>query len=218
MHMIVVGGGRTGRSFAERAIVNNHQVVIVEQDAERAQALSSDFDCLVINADAASREIMEEAGLDRADAVVATTRNDSVNLMVALMASQRDVEWIVSTLEDDRHRNLFDHMGAAAVESPQRLTGQILYDRIARPKVQDFMELSNGVEIQEVEVTESGEVVGQSLAELVENGLIGQHTIVVAIVRSGEVIVPKGGTSLEVDDTVTLLTQTHRSEDVSRYF
>jgi len=218
MYVIIVGGGRTGQEFAELAIADNHQVVMIEQQAERARELSATFDCMVLHADAASREILAEAGLQKADAVVATTRDDSVNLMVSLLASQQDVEWVVTTIEDESHIDLFHEMGVHTVESPQRLTGRHLYHRIRRPKVRDFMELSDRVEVIEVEVTERAEVLGQTLAELVERGLVDENTIFVAILRDGEIIVPKGGTELQVGDVVTLLTETENGSDITGFF
>jgi trk system potassium uptake protein TrkA len=218
MYVIIVGGGRTGQAFAELAIADNHQVVMIEERSDRAQELSATFDCLVLHADAASREILEEAGLQKADAVVATTRNDSVNLMVSLLASQQDVEWVVTIMEDESHTDLFHEIGVHTVESPQRLTGRHLYQRIRRPKVRDFMELSDRVEVMEVEVTEQAEVLGQPLADLVERGLVDENTIFVAILRDDEIIVPKGGTELQVGDVVTLLTETDSGSNITGFF
>lgn len=218
MHIIVIGGGRTGRAFIERATENAHEVVVVEKDRERAQRLSADFDCLVINADAASREIMDEAGLDRADAVVATTRDDSVNLMVSLMATQASVGWVVSTIDDEDHLDMFDDLGVDAVESPQRLAGRHLYDRIVRPKVRDSIKVSGDVEVLDVEVSQGSDVAGRPLSELVSAGILGDQSIIAAVIRNEDVIVPKGSTTLEPGDLVTLLSRTDTATDITESF
>ena len=98
MYIVVVGAGRTGSKVIELATQDEHEVVVVERDQELAEEASTTYDCMVINADAASKEIMLEAGVQEADALISTTENDSVNLMIQMLGKQYGVETLVSSI------------------------------------------------------------------------------------------------------------------------
>ena len=88
MYIVVVGAGPTGRRIVELATADQHEVVVVEANEERAGGLSADFDCLVLYGDAASRPLLEEAGVPGADALIATTDDDATNLMVVMLGRE----------------------------------------------------------------------------------------------------------------------------------
>ncbi|MFH1609956.1 MAG: NAD-binding protein, partial [Candidatus Bipolaricaulota bacterium] len=86
MYLIVVGAGGIGCAIVDIAARERHNVAVIERDPKKAEAVSRRYDVLVINADAASAEILREAGVERADALIATTHDDATNLMVIAAA------------------------------------------------------------------------------------------------------------------------------------
>jgi len=204
MYIIVVGAGRTGSSVIELATRDDHDVVVVERDEALAAETSTAYDCLVINADAASRETLLEAGIDEADALISTTDDDSVNLMLSMLGKQFGVETLVSSINDPEHMDLFRELGVNIVESPHRLNGQYLYRAVQRPAVQDFMTVPGGAEIFEVAVEDGAPLDGVSLLQAGEDGLLAEDTVLVAIARDDEIHIPGGDTTLEAGDLVTI--------------
>ena len=205
MYIVVVGGGRTGRRIVELATADQHGVAVVEADEELAGALSVDFDCLVLHGDAASRPLLEEAGVPEADALIATTDDDATNLMVMMMGREMGVPQLLSSISDPGHGPLFEDLGVHRVKSPHRLSGTRFYRAVHRPHVRDFMALGNGAEIVEIALEAGAPLAGKTLEEAGRQGLLSEDVIIVAINRGHELHVPKGKTTLQVGDTVTAL-------------
>ncbi|ERG91808.1 MAG: K+ transport system, NAD-binding component, partial [Haloquadratum walsbyi J07HQW1] len=86
MYLVVVGAGDIGTPLIEIATRGGNEVVVIEHDDERAEHAATDHDCLVINDDATVKDTLVDAGADRADALISTTDQDAVNIMVCLLA------------------------------------------------------------------------------------------------------------------------------------
>jgi trk system potassium uptake protein TrkA len=205
MYIIVVGAGRTGQKVIDLATRRDHEVVAVERNQARAEEVSAAHDCLVINADAASRSIMLEAGIEEADALIATTADDSVNLMTSMLGERYGVDILVSSVDDPDHRDIIGSLGVNTVESPHELIGRYLFRAVERPAILDFMRLEEGAEVLELTVSGKAPVVGATLDEADREGLIDEDSIVVAVQRDEAVLIPRGGTRIQAGDHVTIL-------------
>jgi len=204
MYIVIVGAGRTGRRIVELATADQHEVAVIEENEERAGVLSADFDCLVLHGDAASRELLKEAGAPEADALIATTDDDATNLMVMMMGRDLGVGHLLSSVSDPAHVPMFEDLGVNRVESPHRLSGTQFYRAVHRPHVQDFMALGNGAEIAEIALEAGAPLVDRTLAEADNQGLLPDDVILVAVNRGGTLMTPKGQTTLQGGDTVTV--------------
>ncbi|MBP1988083.1 trk system potassium uptake protein TrkA [Halolamina salifodinae] len=218
MYIIIIGAGRTGSKVIELATQDDHEVVVIERDQELAEEVSATYDCMVINADAASKDTLLEAGVREADAVISTTENDSVNLMISMLGKQYGVETLVSSINDPQHMDLFGDLGVNIVESPHELNGQYLYRAVQRPAIQDFMKISGGAEIFELTVDADAPIAGLSLIEADSEGLLPEETVIVAIVRDGELLIPRGESEIRAGDTVTIFAKNGATDRVTREF
>jgi len=205
MYLIVVGAGKIGSNFIEMATDESNDVVVIEQDTEVANEISSTYDCLVLNADATEGDILEDAGIDRADAVISTTNVDAVNTMVMLLAQEHDVPSLVSVVHDQAHIPIFEKIGVNIVENPQQLIADHLYHSVRYPGVEDFMQLSNDSEFIEITVQDGAPITQQSLSTAKQDGLLSKETLVAAIKRESTVLTPKGETTVVAGDLVTVL-------------
>ncbi|MFB6347431.1 MAG: TrkA family potassium uptake protein [bacterium] len=214
MYIVIIGAGRTGSSVIELANRDNQDVVVVERDPEIAEEISTTYDCMVINADATSKEILLEAGIEEADALISTTDDESVNLMVSMLGKQYDVETIVSSIENPDHIELFRDLGVSVVESPHRLNGRYLYRAVKRPEIEDLMDITGPAEIFELTVDDNAPIAGHNLVEAYDEGLIGDDTIVVAVRHDGELTIPDGQTVIESGASVTVLARSGATDRV----
>lgn len=112
MYLIVVGAGGIGSAIIDLAVRDRHNVAVIERDPKRAEAIIRRYDVLVFNADAASADVLREAGAERADALIATTHDDATNLMVIAAAGDLGVPTIVSVVNNPEHTDLFRRLGA----------------------------------------------------------------------------------------------------------
>ena len=96
MYLIIVGLGGIGRSLAGIASENGHSVVVIDRDEERCAEILTQYDLLAIAGNATDKAVLEDAGVDRADALVATTSDDALNLMACWLAKRYNVRTLVS--------------------------------------------------------------------------------------------------------------------------
>ncbi|MBZ8181739.1 MAG: NAD-binding protein [Oscillatoria sp. PMC 1051.18] len=133
MYFIIVGGGAEGASLASLALELGHQVAMIESNSEQAQTLLQKFDNVkVFNADIAESGILEEVDIERADALFATTDDDSANLMAVFLAKEKKVKNIVTMLNNKGHQQMFERLGAKVLVNPETIIAQRLLDFLDR--------------------------------------------------------------------------------------
>ena len=218
MYVIIIGAGRTGSTVIDLATQDDHEVVVIERDTELAEEVSATYDCLVINADAASKDVLLEAGIEETDALISTTENDSVNLMVTMFGKQYGVETLVSSINDPADMELFEDLGISIVESPHQLNGQYLYRAVQHPAIQEFMPIAGDAEIFEATVAEGAPVDGLSLIEADREDLLPEETIIVAILRDDDLLIPQGETNIQADDIVTIFARNGATSRITDVF
>ena len=206
MYLIVVGAGDIGTPLVDLATAGGNEVVVIERDEERAERASRQYDCLVINDDATSKETLQDAGAERADALISTTDQDATNIMVCLLAQELSVPNIVSVVHNPEHMNVFEQIGVNTMQNPQSLIAEYLYRAVSRPSIVDFMHIGEEAEVFEITVGEDAPIAGRTLREADEADLIGGQTLIVAVERDGEgtPITPRGNTRIEAGDLLTV--------------
>ncbi|EMA49240.1 MULTISPECIES: potassium channel family protein [Halococcus] len=219
MYIVIVGAGGIGTPLIEVATAGGNEVVVIEHDAAKAEAAATEYDCLVLNDDATIKETLEDAGADRADALISTTERDATNIMVCLLAQELDVPDVVSVVHDPDHLNVFRQIGVTGMENPQRLIAEHLYRAATRPSIVDFMRIGEHAEVFEVTVAEDADIAGYTLAEADEAGLLPEETLIVAVEREGgDPITPRGGTRIEVGDLLAVYSGEGATPEVTDVF
>jgi trk system potassium uptake protein TrkA len=211
MHVIVIGAGMIGESLVSILINRGHDVVVVDRDSEKCIDLIRRYDVPTVNGDATIRCTLEEAGAEKADALVLTTNDDAVNVLSILEGKELGIESLISIVSQPEHDVMFKRLGAQVVENPATAVAEFLYKLLQRPSIRDFMSIAGGkAEILEISVTEKAPVVGKSLEEL---RLSHRDAIVVAIVRDDELIIPRGSTTIKDGDRAVVFALTERIEE-----
>ena len=154
MYVIIVGAGDIGTPLIEVATREGNEVVVIEKNEQRAEEAARRFDCLVINDDATTQDVLEDAGADRADALISTTNQDATNVMVCLLAQELEIPDVVSVVHNPEHLALFERIGVHSMENPERLIAEHMYRAIKRPAIVDYMRIGDTAEVFEITVDE----------------------------------------------------------------
>ncbi|WP_276259507.1 potassium channel family protein [Haloglomus litoreum] len=164
LRVVVVGGGRVGTRTAELLDDRGHDVVVVEEDPDRVEALSDEYIATVIQGDATRPSILEQAGLDRADALAALTGRTGVNLATCMVATRLEsgLETVMRTDREvgDEYAGFVD-----AVTFPERAGARATANAIEHD-VQTLTEATGALDILEVRVAEGAPVAGRALADV----------------------------------------------------
>lgn len=219
MYIIIVGAGTTGVPLIEMAIQDNNEIVVIEQDNERADQAAREYDCLVLNDDATVKETLLDAEADRADALISTTDRDATNIMVCLLAQEVDIPAIVSVVHNPEHMNVFQQIGVNTMENPQRIIAENLYRAVKQPSIVDFMELDEGASVFEITVTQNAPIAGKTMQEAASDGLLADDIVVIAVERNGEgLITPNGSTQIFPGDLLTIYSAIGATPEVTDVF
>jgi len=206
MYIVIVGAGDIGIPLIEIATQSGHEVVVIEKDSERADRAAGEYDCLILNADATAHGTLKDAGIDKADALISTTDRDATNIMVCLLAQEHEVPTIVSVVHDPEHMNVFRQIGVNTMENPQELIAEYLYRSVARPAIVDYMRIGEEAEVFEIRVTENAPIVGKTILEAANKGIVPDDVLIVAIEREGPdpPLTPQGSTTIQTGDLLTV--------------
>ena len=220
MYIIIVGAGDIGTPLIDIATESGNEVVVIERDEKRANRAADEFDCLVLNADATTKETLNDSGAERADALITTTDQDATNVMTCLLAKEFEIPAILSVVHNPEHMGLFEQIGVNTMENPQQLIAEYLYRAVARPVIVDYMHIGEDAEVFEIEVTDGVPIAGQTLQEAAQSGLLAEEVLVVAIEREGtnHPITPRGNTTIQSGDLLTVYSGVGADPEVTDIF
>ncbi len=206
MNVIVVGAGKVGAFIAADLLANGHDVTLIERSPERRDRLVDRPDLRGLTwvvADACEVSDLAKAGPDRADAFVAVTGDDEDNLVASLLAKQEfGVPKVLARVNHPANEWLFDQDWGVdiAVSAPHLLSG-LVEEAVSVGSVVRLLRLAGDARLVEVTLQDGAPVVGR---RLVDAGF-PRHSSVVAVLRAGSVVVPRGDTELRVGDEVLVL-------------
>jgi len=127
-YVIVVGCGRLGAGLANRLSSLGSSVVVIDRAETAFDLLSVEYSGFRVTGDAAELSVLRQAGIDRADCLLATTRHDNVNLMVAQVAKRIfHVPIVLARIFDPTREAIYRQFGIEMI-SPTRLSAQRFLD------------------------------------------------------------------------------------------
>jgi len=220
MYLIIIGAGDIGTPLIDIATKSGNEVVVIERDETRANRAADQFDCLVLNDDATSKDTLADAGAGRADALISTTDQDATNVMTCLLAKEFEVPAILSVVHNPEHMGLFEQIGVNTMQNPQQLIAEYLYRAVARPAIIDYLRIGDDAEVFEITVTEEAPIAGKTLQEATQEGLILDDMLVVAIEREGNdhPITPRGDTTIRPGDLLTVYSGVGADPEITDIF
>ncbi len=141
-HVILCGFGRNGRQAARELRDHGERFVVIESDPHKLEELEDEIgDYLLIEGDATHEEVLLEAGVERAKALITTLPNDADNLLITISALQfnKDLK-IISRASDEKAEKKLKRAGATNVIMSDRLGGQRMAKLVVQPDVVEFLE------------------------------------------------------------------------------
>ncbi|MEW5826586.1 MAG: TrkA family potassium uptake protein [Candidatus Bipolaricaulota bacterium] len=214
MYMIIVGAGSIGARLIHLAVEEKNNVVVIDSKPERARDVSSQYDVTVLDADATSVDTLREAGAERADALMVTTNDDAVNLMVVSIGVELGVPSVVSVVNEKGHTSFFRRLGASVMENPEEVVAAHLYNAVKRPNVRNFVALTEGAQVFQLEIRAKSILANRTIGACVEKERIPPSLRILALVRDGEKDMAYDGTVLREGDLVTFYALDRVSDDL----
>lgn len=214
MYLVLVGGGQTGSKLAKRLADRGHNIVIIEKDEKRAHELAAALDVLVIHGSGADIDVLKDAGIDKADALLALTQADEVNLMACELAKKLGVPKVISRVNDEKHARMFEEMGVDIAISLPSAAVMLFEKAVTGAGVYGLLGIGGGKgEVVEVTVGVNSKAVGKAIKDM----NISKGCTLAMITRGDELTPPRGETVIQAGDLVTVVGKPDAVLKVSRY-
>ena len=146
MHVVVIGADELGLAVARWLIEAGHEIAVIDSDRERCKAADEAFGVIAVEGDCVRASVLSEAGMDRADAVIATGEDDSVNLVTCQLAKHRfGVPKCISIVNRSDHLDIFDSLGVDVIVDAPNLVLRRIQEGVAYQGIERLKSLpSNG--------------------------------------------------------------------------
>lgn len=205
MYIVVVGAGPVGSAFVGYAVEDGNDVSLIEPDEQLARAVLDEHDIRVFRADIAHAGIYEEADVGRADALVATTGDDTTNLMAMVMAEQYGVHIRVAVVNVAEHRQIFERLRCHVLMDPEMLIARHLYHQVHASTTEGVTTLDNGKQVIETTIVENAFMDGRSMAQGAHEGMLPEELVLVNVQRGERVeSLPSRDEPLRAGDSLVL--------------
>jgi NhaP-type Na+/H+ or K+/H+ antiporter len=204
MRIVIIGGGKVGRSLAERLEDRGENVVIVEDDEANVE-IARQAGFTVEWGDGTDTDVLRSAGADNAKRVVAATGDDDVNLLVAQLANSKfDLDEVIARANNPDNVDAFEDVGVKTIDSAMA-TAWAIDNQIERPSLARWItDAGRTGDVQEVEVT-GEEFVDRPIQDI--GPMLPDSCLVALVTRDGETRVPGADFVVEESDRLTLLGQ-----------
>lgn len=206
MKVVIIGAGAVGTYLAERLSNEGQDVLVIEDDEDRAAELQERIDALVIVGNGASIATLEQARVDKADLVIAVSNSDGANILACHTAHELGARTTVARIEDPDLRDGVDRLGVDVVIDPSATAAAELVSLVRQTGVSELVRFEDSDLVLVGGIVAPGApIIGSPL-----HTLRLAHTdwgwVVAAIVRDGETTVAHGDTQVLPGDHALLMT------------
>lgn len=216
--IVIAGGGNIGLFLAQEIEANQPGVSLklIELSPERANAVQQSLGrTVVLTGSALDPEILEEANVRQAETFVALTNEDEVNIIASLLAKRVGAGRTVTLVNSNSYGPLVGQLGIDAVVNPRAITVSSVLQHIRRGRIRAAYSLRDGFgEVIEAEAMETSGLVGKPL----KDARFPPGTIVGAIVRGKEVIMPRSHTVIQAKDRVVIFATAETVKKIEKLF
>ena len=159
----VIGLGRFGYSVAETLIKKGYEVLAIDSDEAKIEAVS-DFATYAVQCDATDERALKAVSVQNVDvAVVSIGENIEASILIVMTLKELGVKEIIAKAVTRLHGKILTNMGVSEVIYPERDAAVRLAHRLIAPNVLEYLELAQGYSIEEIEVP--GQFVGKPLKD-----------------------------------------------------
>lgn len=216
--IVVVGGGNIGLRVAQKIeSLPNLRCKMIERDRPRAEFAADHLQrTIVLNGDALNVEILAEAGISEADAIVALTNDDRTNLLSCALAGQAGCPISIALSNDPTFERIAGPMGVNALINPRATTVSTILRHVRRGRVRAVYSIGRGEgEVIEAQVMATSPIAGKRIRDI----SFPPGSIIGAIQSGGKVKMPHGDTVIQVGDVMVMFAAreaVHRVEQMFR--
>ncbi|MDH4127234.1 MAG: Trk system potassium transporter TrkA [Spirochaetota bacterium] len=226
MNIIIIGAGEVGFQIAERLVLENHDVVIVDKDPEKILEINRSLDVLTIIGQGGDFNVLNKAGIRNCDILIAATDVDETNMIACYIAKKFNVPSKIARIRnyflksENQDDDIFtkDELGIDVLINSEYVATDDIIKLIHSPaafEIVDFPE--EELIIKGFRITPGLDINNQKLKDLINFPELNKM-LVLAIIRNDEMIIPRGDSNFQTGDKVYIIAKTIDFPKISSFF
>jgi trk system potassium uptake protein len=218
MFVLIAGGGRTGAQLASLLVAQNHSVRLIEHRPDVLYRIHRELPTEVIfEGDATQPSVLELAGVQQAQVLAACTPSDADNLVLSFFARSRfQVPRTIARVNNPANAWLFNqtfHVDVAL--NAAEIMSSLIEEEMSLGDMMTLLKIRRGrFSLVEEKIPPGAKAVGLSIRDLP----LPPNSVIAAIIRRGEIVIPRGITRFEVGDEVLAIVDHEGADDLAALF
>jgi trk system potassium uptake protein TrkA len=220
MYVLIGGAGMVGLSLAQQLVDLGHTIAVIDTNSTACRYARDQVGVMAFEGSAVSTQVLLEAGIRKADAVVAALRNDAFNLALVTLAKHYGVSHIVTRMRQRDFAEPYRIAGAHHVISTVDLAVTTMVTAIEYPQVESMMHFEQGqVEVFKLSIPAESHVAGRSVALVARDSRFPEGSLIIGYQPHphADLVIPNGNTLLEAGSTLLVVTKSELLHQVVDY-
>jgi trk system potassium uptake protein TrkA len=216
VYVIIAGAGKVGLNLARELQGKGHEITLIEQDRRQFLRIEDELEHAAHYGDASELWILERAGIQRADLMIAVTGDDEDNILICQVAREKYLcERIVARVNNPRNLQHFKLLGIQPAVSATDLILRLIEHEVPQYGLVHLLDLAEErLEIIELVVSEQSSVAGKRVSEVT----LPEGALIISILRGGGGFVPKPETMIEPGDEVLVVLDPGLEQAITEHF
>lgn len=218
MFVVIAGGGRTGAQLANLLISQDHDVRVIDDRRDVLERIHRELPTeAILVGDPLDLRVLEQAGIRNADVMAACTTEDDVNLTLCYLSrTQYAVRRTIARVNNPRDAWLFDekfHVDVAVNQA--EILASLIQEEMSLGDMITLLKLRRGnYSLVEEKIPDGARAIGMAIKDLT----LPEHCVIAAIIRQGEIMIPRGITTFEANDEVLAVTDAAGAASLAELF
>lgn len=205
MKIVIAGIGKLGEYLTRLLVQQNNEITVIDTNFETKGALINNEDINNVRGNALDSNVLLEAGVNNADLLIASMKNDSENVMCALLAKKLGVKNTIARISTPEYINsinvIKEPLGLSMIINPKSITASQIAQTLSIPSAIETTSFFKGrIYVISLRIKNDSKYKGLTIKELSKK--MNGNIIVCAIERKGEVIIPTGDIKIEEEDKI----------------
>jgi trk system potassium uptake protein TrkA len=205
MKIVIVGDGKVGYTLASQLSTENHDVTLIDNSPETLERSVEELDVIGIQGNGASYVAQKEAGVDKADLLIAVTSGDEVNIICCMLAKKLGAKHTIARVRNPEYAEqlafLKEDLGLSMTINPEKAAAREIMRMINFPSAVSVKSLvKDRVELVECKVMPESLICGEKVQKIHEKYKL--NILLCIFERKGRIFIPNANDVFEADDKI----------------
>ena len=208
MNIVVVGCGKIGFSIVPELLKEGHDITVIDTDGATVEEITNMYDCMGVCGNGVDCTVLESAGVNQADLIIAVTASDELNMLCCFLSREMGAKHTIARIRNPEYNGdslafMRHKLHLSMAINPERLMARELYNILKIPSAYkvDYFARRN-LEMIEIRLKPESDLCGKKISKIREKQK--DEFIIAAVLRQGELIIPDGSFELKAGDIISV--------------